>query len=79
MIPLSCYLATLIIIIIYNMNPNFPSVPARYLTGDKIICIDKTNKTMFLNFGEIKVLPTKQLPYYGVEFDKPIKLVKKLS
>lgn len=32
---------------------------------------------MYLNFGEIKVLPTKITPFYGVEFDKPIKIVKK--
>ncbi len=33
---------------------------------------------MYLNYGEIKVLPTKTIPYYGIEFDKPIKVVKKL-
>ncbi len=33
---------------------------------------------MYLNFGEIKVLPTKTIPYYGIEFDKQIKLVKKI-
>lgn len=61
------------------MNPSFPFQPARYLVGDKVICIDKTNKTLYLNFGEIKNLPTKTIPYFGVEFDKPIKLVKKLN
>lgn len=59
------------------MNSNFPYQPQWFLNGDKIICIDKSNKSLYLNFGEIKTLPTKLIPFYGIEFDKPVKLIKK--